>query len=124
MKIKKKNQQAFTLIELLVVATIIIILTTLGLVSYRTAMKRSKQARCQADIEAVRQALVMHRSDEGSYSTVVVPPALWSALIGDLSDYLPTGESLTAQLPAVYTYNGSVVTATNCGGEIFTASLP
>jgi len=118
---KKKNQPGFTLIELLVVATIIIILTTLGLVSYRTVMKKSKQAKCQADIEAVRQALVMHRSDEGDYLT----SATWNALITDLADYLPSGESFTAQLPAVYSYViDTRVEANTCGGETFTASLP
>jgi prepilin-type N-terminal cleavage/methylation domain-containing protein len=117
---KKKNQQAFTLIELLVVATIIIVLTTLGLVSYRTVMKKSKQAKCQADIEAVRQALVMHRSDNGSY----LGASSWTVLITNLSDYLPSGESFTGQLPAVYSYDGSVVRADTCGEATFTASLP
>jgi len=119
---KKKNQPGFTLIELLVVATIIIVLTTLGLVSYRTVMKKSKQAKCQADIEAVRQALVMRRSDEGDY-----PGASdWPTLIGTLTSagYLPSGESFTAQLPAVYNYDGSIVTASTCGESYFEAILP
>ena len=120
---KKKNQPGFTLIELLVVATIIIILTTLGLVSYRTVMKKSKQAKCQADIEAVRQALVMRRSDGSSYPCATA----WATLINTtLADYLPSGESFTEQSPAVYSYDAvnTAVMASNCGGETFTASLP
>jgi len=119
---KKKNQPGFTLIELLVVATIIIILTTLGLVSYRTVMKKSKQAKCQADIEAVRQALVMRRSDGYSYPVATA----WTDLINTtLADYLPSGE-FTPQPPAEYAYdhvNGKV-TAIDCGDTAFEISLP
>ena len=118
---KKKNQPGFTLIELLVVATIIIILTTLGLVSYRTVMKKSKQAKCQADIEAVRQALVMYRSDTGSYPIATA----WTDLTNTtLTDYLPSGETFLPQSPADYVYNGSTVVANTCGEATFTASLP
>lgn len=66
---QNKVQFAFTLIELLVVATIIIVLATMGLVSYRTAVQKSKQAKCESDMQSVRQALVMYRSNEGTYPT-------------------------------------------------------
>ncbi len=57
------------MIELLVVATIIIILTTLGLVSYRTAVNKSHQAKCESDLQSVRQAMVMYKSDKNEYPT-------------------------------------------------------
>jgi len=63
----KDNKTGFTLIELLVVATIIIVLTTIGIVSYRTALMNSRDAKRRADMETVRQALVLYRSDVGSY---------------------------------------------------------
>ena len=61
----KKN--GFTMIELLVVATIIIVLTTIGFVSFRAASMKSRNSKRQSDLETVRQALVLYRSEEGEY---------------------------------------------------------
>lgn len=63
----KISKNGFTLIELLVVATIIIVLTTIGLVSYRTVSRNSRNAKRKADIETVRQAAIMYRSETGDY---------------------------------------------------------
>ena len=57
----------FTLIELLVAATIAIILTTIGVVSYQSAMRKSRDGKRKADLEQIRAALEMYRSDCGSY---------------------------------------------------------
>lgn len=62
-----KSLQGFTLIELLVTATIIIILTTIGLVSYSQALQGSRNARRKADLEIVRQALILYKADNGYY---------------------------------------------------------
>jgi general secretion pathway protein G len=61
----KKN--GFTLIELLVVSTIVIVLTTIGLISYNQALQNSRNARRKADLEVVRQALVLFKADNGYY---------------------------------------------------------
>jgi len=61
------NPHGFTLIELLVAATIAIILTTIGVVSYQSAMRRSRDGKRKADLEQIRAALEMYRSDCGSY---------------------------------------------------------
>ncbi len=76
------------MIELLVVATIIILLTTLGVVSYRQASISSRNAKRKADLETVRQALVLRRSDAGSY-----PSGTFSVVVGTLVDegYLSDG---------------------------------
>mgnify|MGYP000983379818 CR=1 FL=1 len=66
---KKSTKNGFSLIELLVVATIIIVLTTIGVISYRAASIKSRDSKRKADLETVRQALVLYRSDEGSYPT-------------------------------------------------------
>lgn len=65
-----KKIRAFTLIEILVVATIIGVLVTVTAVSFANAQKNSRDARRQADLETVRQALVLYRQDNGSYGNV------------------------------------------------------
>lgn len=64
---QSNSQQGFTLIELLVAATIIIVLTAIGLVSYRQANISGRNAKRKADIETVRQSLVLFRSEKGYY---------------------------------------------------------
>jgi prepilin-type N-terminal cleavage/methylation domain-containing protein len=64
-----KQKNGFTLIELLVVATIIIILSAIGLVSYSNAGKSARNSKRKSDIETVRQALVLYKSDTGGYPT-------------------------------------------------------
>ncbi len=70
MQKNKSKNQAFTLIEILVVATIIGILVTVAAVSFANSQKRSRNARRKADLETVRQALVLYRQDHGSYGDV------------------------------------------------------
>ncbi len=63
----KKTSSGFTLIELLVVTTIIILLSAIGLVSFQNAGQNARNGKRKADIETYRQALVLFRSDVGSY---------------------------------------------------------
>lgn len=73
-KMNRKSQKrkligntGFTLIELLVVATIIIVLSAIGLVSYANAGRGARNAKRKSDLEAVRQAVVLYKSDNGTY---------------------------------------------------------
>lgn len=107
----------FTLIELLVTTTIIIILTTLGIVSYRKAMQVSRNGRRKSDLETVRQSLMLYKSENGYFPDVTgtfssgVVPTLSSA------GYLSQSDANNLQDPkendANYVYNytpaGSVV---------------
>lgn len=93
-------QLAFTLIELLVVATIIIVLATMGLVSYRTAVKNSHQAKCESDLQAIRQALVMYRSENSAYPTGYNFSGLVTYL--KTEDYLGKSDDFNAPGAAVY----------------------
>jgi type II secretory pathway pseudopilin PulG len=63
-----KKQQAFTMIELLVSATIIILLTTIGLVSFSQASISSRNAKRKADLETMRQALTIYKQDKSYYA--------------------------------------------------------
>lgn len=61
------RRAGFTLIELLVVIVIIGILATIGVVSYSQAMINARDNKRRTDMENVRQALVMYRSETGEY---------------------------------------------------------
>jgi len=104
---KYSESSGFSLIELLVVATIIIVLTTIGLVSFQSAGRNSRDAKRKADLETVRQGLVLYRADLGSYPTGSVYGTMTTRLI-DL-DYLtspaPTDPKGTA--PNVYSYSSA-----------------
>lgn len=57
----------FTLIEILVVSTIIALLTSIGVVSYNQINKESRNNRRKIDIEQIRSALEMYRSNNDQY---------------------------------------------------------
>jgi len=62
-------KKGFTLMELLIVMSIIAIITAIGLVSYAPINRRSRDAKRKSDLEQVRSALEMYRSDNGYYPT-------------------------------------------------------
>ena len=59
-------RKAFTLIEILVVATIIGLLAAGAAVSYTQFMKQSRDAKRKADLEQIRAALEMYRSNSST----------------------------------------------------------
>lgn len=64
---KTVRTSGFTLIEILVAATIVSVLSVIGIVSYNSINKRSRDAKRKSDLEQVRSAFEMYRSDKGSY---------------------------------------------------------
>ena len=60
-------KKGFTLIEVLVAVTIIAVLVSIGVVSYTSINKRSRDAKRKGDIEQIRSALEMYRADIGYY---------------------------------------------------------
>ena len=74
MKSKKKTSKnkisdfkSFTLIEILVVATIIALLASGGAVVYTQLNRASRDAKRKADLEQIRAALEMYRSNNNQY---------------------------------------------------------
>lgn len=67
MLINHPTKTGFTVIEMLVVATIMAVLMTIGLVSYAQTSRSSRNAKRKADLESVRQALVLYNSDNDTY---------------------------------------------------------
>lgn len=92
-----KNQSGFTLIELLVVATIIVVLSAIGLVSFSTAGKSARNSKRKADLETVRQALVLYKSDTGTYP--VLSPGTHARYENLLSTYLSPGNYISDPTP-------------------------
>lgn len=68
-----KVQNGFTLLELLVVVAIVSVLLAGGVTLFSGAQAKSRDARRQADLEAVRSALELYRSDN---STIGYPNAI------------------------------------------------
>ena len=91
----------FTMIELLVVTTIIIMLMAVGLVSYQQLGQRARNARRESDLETVRQALVLYRSENGSYPAT---GGSWTALMSTLSQHLAGSTIEDPKNTAPYTY--------------------
>jgi type II secretion system protein G len=107
-------KKGFTLIELLVVISIIAILTAIGVASYSSVNQRSRDAKRKSDIEQVRSALELYRTDNSSYPGSSVAFIVLSSLDpGDgtgplVTKYmpsLPVGPQNTAQTPDVYYYS-------------------
>lgn len=63
----REYRNSFTFIEILVVVTIIGLLTAAGSVSYSQFVKQSRDAKRKADIEQIRAAVEMYRSNNGTY---------------------------------------------------------
>lgn len=67
-------RKGFTLVELLVVASIICLLAVTGIISYTSINTNARDTRRKADLEQIRAALEMYRSNNGNYpSTTSVP---------------------------------------------------
>ena len=64
---KIKTARGFTLIELLITVSIIAILIAIGIASYATVNKKSRDTKRKSDIEQIRSALEMYRAQNGKY---------------------------------------------------------
>lgn len=119
MKTRQKHA-GFTMIELLVVATIIILLSAIGLVSFSQANKRARDGKRKADLEQARSALELYRSDNGFY------PATnsWTTLISTLNTggYLNTATMVDPKNVAPYLY--SYCASLTSGGACVTSGTP
>lgn len=63
----RKKFSGFTLIELLVVISIIGILIALSAVAFQSSRASARDAKRKADLETIRSALEMYKTDCGSY---------------------------------------------------------
>jgi general secretion pathway protein G len=59
--------KGFTLIEILVSILIFTVITTIVVVNFRTANRRARDSRREADLETIRTALELYREDNDQY---------------------------------------------------------
>jgi len=105
--INKKNP-AFTLIEVLVAVTIIAVLTAIGVVSYASANRNSRDAKRLSDVEQIRAALEMYRADCGTYpGTISFGESLTSSCTGATITYMQTVPQDPKSPTRSYDYSGS-----------------
>ena len=109
-KIITQKSFGFTMIELLAVVTIMAILFTIGIVSYTNAVRNARDNRRISDLQNLRQAFVLYRSDNGCYPTVQAY-LLTQGYLSD--DELPRDPSTNVQ----YTYDSNNPRITCPSGE-------
>lgn len=63
--------KGFTLVELLIVITIISVLTSIGVVSYRSLVQSGRDAKRQTDLRTIQSALEQYYADQFYYPTSV-----------------------------------------------------
>lgn len=63
-------KKGFTLLELLVVISIIGILISVTAVTYSSITKNARDARRKTDLEEIRSAIELYRSDNGEYPNI------------------------------------------------------
>lgn len=116
------SKRGFTLVELLVAATIAALLATVGVVSFVTANRNARNARRQADLEQVRAAIELYRTENGCYPGSSCGSASnWAGMMSAVSGFITT--TATIQDPRntgsyVYTYTPSPG-AGSCAGRSY-----
>lgn len=98
-----KKKSGFTLIELMVSISIIVLLSAVGMVSFRNATRSARNGRREADMEMVRSALVLYRTDNSQYPVGTD----FDAMITDVSDYLSADTVSDPKDDATYFYSYS-----------------
>jgi general secretion pathway protein G len=66
-----KNQRGFTLIELMVVLSLIVVLTTIGMVQYRNSQVFAKEAVLREDLFRMRDAIDQYYADKNQYPSTI-----------------------------------------------------
>lgn len=119
----------FTLIEVLVTATIIALLSTIGISGFQAVTRSGRDALRKADLESIRSALEIYKSEEGYYPDDNNSCSAESILVPDyINSYPPDPKSPTYQYcynqtsNLTYTLcahleNGSGDYDTECGGD-------
>jgi len=92
-----KKYPAFTLIEILVVATIIIVLAAISIGSFSGANKSAKDTKRKSDLETIKQAMVLYKTQIGTYpagvASVVATLLIGAKTISPPFPVDPTGVS-------------------------------
>lgn len=121
-------KKGFTLIEILIAIAIIAVLTAIGVVSYTSVNKNSRDAKRRGDIEQIRSALELYRADKGFYpSTGDGSYTVASDLINvtDMTTYIPSipSDPKGDLLPYMYKATDFSATTDNYYGYCLAAAI-
>lgn len=117
MKNNSGSSSGFTVIELLVASTIIVVLMSIGLVSYAQASRNGRNAKRKSDLETVRQALVLYKSDNQLYPDPVSDGdnQAFLDMLTTVSDYIDSTSISDPKSPTHdYTYRSDESTFELC----------
>lgn len=98
-----RTKRGFTMIELLVSATIIAVLSAIGLVSFRSANMKARNGKRMADLQQVRAALEVYRSDFPTYPNAGVTGDLIN--IAGIGPYLSSTTMVDPKSDMDYVYD-------------------
>lgn len=114
------RNQGFSLVELIVTMSIIGLIAAAGIVSYTTANRNARDAKRKSDLETVKAALEIYRTEEGCYPGSTTSPctsadgANMTALLSELqsTNYLSNTNQIKDPRPSpyeqyVYTYGSA-----------------
>ncbi|HEY8535775.1 MAG TPA: prepilin-type N-terminal cleavage/methylation domain-containing protein [Vicinamibacterales bacterium] len=65
--LRLRSPRGFTIIELMVVISLIVVLATIGLMSYRTSVQRGREAVLRENLFRMRDAIDQYYVDKGKY---------------------------------------------------------
>ena len=102
-----KYKKGFTLLEVLIVIAIIGILVSIGVASFSSAQKKSRDSRRRSDMKAAQNAVEQYYAD----SVTASYPAAGCAIP---ASYLPEGLPSDPKDSAPYTYTFTCATSTYC----------
>ncbi len=115
------KKTGFSLVEILVVITIIGVLTSIAAVSYSSLSKNSRDAKRRSDLEQIRAALEMYRSNSptGIYPVAGDCTSLGAPLLSYLPQFPPDPKSGSSYNCSSSDYDYSLSStletgATNC----------
>lgn len=122
----KTHRRAFTLVELMVTVSIIAILIAIGIASYSSINKRSRDTKRKSDLEQLRSALEMYRAQNGNYPSAgggsfVSTTNLAASLVSTYIPAIPVDPQ--DESPYMYRYRATNVSGGNYYGYCLSATL-
>ncbi|MBU1322441.1 prepilin-type N-terminal cleavage/methylation domain-containing protein [Patescibacteria group bacterium] len=115
------KSKGFTFIEMLVVVTIIGVLASIGVANFKVANQKARDGRRQGDLQQIRAALELYRTDVNIYPTTGNLSLLEPDYIGTIPTDPTTGYlyPYTSVAGTTYTLCSalelSTATVTDCG---------
>lgn len=120
-----KQNKGFTLIELLVVISIIGVLMAIGVTNFRVANQKARDGRRQGDLQQIRAALELYRTDQNIYPLTAAFPAVGGSLTAGGTIYISdrSGDPVADYLYSYTSVDG--ITYTLCSTlELSTVAAP